>query len=83
MSPMFIVFLVLVAALAVCYILLGLYRAGKWKPKVKLAEAQKEDTEELSALIHAFNEEFGTEDLEELGVRVGDDPLPDVSEDPA
>ena len=78
-----ILFVILLSALIVCCILLKLYRSGKWKPKV--SETAVEDMEkpvDLSEIIQAFNDEFGTEDLEEMGVRTTNEPLPDTSGQP-
>lgn len=78
-----ILFVVLVSALVVCCILLKLYRSGKWKPKVsEVAEGEVEKTVDLSEIIQAFNDEFGTEDLEEMGIRTTNESLPDTSGQP-
>ena len=78
-----ILFVVLVSALVVCCILLKLYRSGKWKPKVsEVAEEKVEKPVDLSEIIQAFNNEFGTEDLEEMGIRTTNEPLPDTSGQP-
>ena len=78
-----ILFIVLVSALVVCCILLKLYRSGKWKPKVsEAAEEEVEKPVDLSEIIQAFNDEFGTEDLEEMGIRTTNEPLPDTSGQP-
>lgn len=70
-------------ALIVCCVLLKLYRTGKWKPKVsEIPEEDRTDTVNLSEWIQAFNDEFGTEDLEEMGIRTTNEPLPDTSEQP-
>lgn len=76
-----ILLIILVAGLLVSCILLKLYQSGKWHPKV--SESEVEEPIDLSVVIQAFNDEFGTEDLRERGIREGNEPFPDISEEPA